>query len=331
MKKKKSHSEIMAEIAAEEASAASGKSAAESKPKKKMAGGNGARVAPTTMKKKKSHSQLMAEIAAEEALAAKGRKLKKKAGEEQAMDHQPPSPTRRSAAPSPSGKKSHAEFMAEITAVAAFDNERKEEIRRKAPTHSQVQAHRQPHILHTNMANAPGGFTASEETHLDGWESPRTAKKHADEKAKTKMGSKLSANIVKKDRFGRVVKKKEAQPAKEGNAATKLLTKYKSQEKFKDDGTHHHASDQTQIHATTVLPQWKRDLMARKKGETDPHPHPISPAGGGGDSAASDAAAPPSSTEATDATTNAEAIAAATTNAENPSATTLATTNAENP
>ena len=225
MKKKKSHSEIMAEIAAEEASAASGKSAAESKPKKKMAGGNGARVAPTTMKKKKSHSQLMAEIAAEEALAAKGRKLKKKAGEEQAMDHQPPSPTRRSAAPSPSGKKSHAEFMAEITAVAAFDNERKEEIRRKAPTHSQVQAHRQPHILHTNMANAPGGFTASEETHLDGWESPRTAKKHADEKAKTKMGSKLSANIVKKDRFGRVVKKKEAQPEKEGNAATKLLVR----------------------------------------------------------------------------------------------------------
>ena len=86
-------------------------------------------------------------------------------------------------------------------------------------------AHRQPHILHTNMANAPGGFTASEETHLDGWESPRTAKKHADEKAKTKMGSKLSANIVKKDRFGRVVKKKEAQPEKEGNAATKLLVR----------------------------------------------------------------------------------------------------------
>ena len=58
-------------------------------------------------------------------------------------------------------------------------------------------------------------------------------------------------------------------------------TRYKSNEKFKENGSHAH--DHTQHHATTELPQWKKDMLARKSGGGD---------GGGDAPAAADGTAP---------------------------------------
>ena len=248
MKKKKSHADLMAEIAAEEEAAKGNASGSQPpSPTRRSAPSPSGRNSP----KKKSHADIMAEHAAEEALAAKGRKLKKKDGD----GSEPPSPTRRSAPPKvETGKKSHAEIMSEINAVSAFDQERKDELRRKAPKHSQIQSHRTPSVpRHMTMGGALGGFTASEETHLQGWESPRTAKKHADEKkAKTKVGHTMASRVVKKDRFGRPIKPKAEEAKKdEGNSATKLLVRHTS-------AVHAHPATLRTACACTleVCPEW---------------------------------------------------------------------------
>jgi hypothetical protein len=192
------------------------------------------------------------------------------------------------AAPPPKrkeGKQTHAEMIAEMQAE---EHAAKARVAAAAPKRSVITVVRPkptPNI-HPETTSS-----ASNDTHLNGWVSPQTRRRN---EAAAKVKAKgTTGRFLHLQARGRNTSQED--PYKEPeNAATTLLDRFHGQLSVHADGDEVSApavdhANLTQLKASAAIPQWKKDLVAKRKGSAEESgaaaaavPHADGTVGGGG-------------------------------------------------
>lgn len=209
--------------------------------------------------RRQSHADIMAALNLDSAKEAVGSAVPQVAAieiPEVVVEHVPkPSKAGERPKKSASGKKTHAEIMAEIAAEEAANSQRQA---KAAPP-------RKPEPIHQPVRPAGPMVPASTESALPGWESPSVLRKReADLKANPWKKTAVAHNAYRRTKgLAPVVPKPDVK------ATDELLNSLKAKEKILPSGQDAAGptlrNDLTQMAATADIPAWKKELLVRKR------------------------------------------------------------------